>query len=93
MTRVILDILGICEMRWPESDENRIADHTFWYSDISAGVQEQGVETLVTIKMAKFISNFVPLSQQVMLVQFLTSPVNINIIDDEEIEEFYKSII
>uniref|UniRef100_A0A8D8QVD8 Craniofacial development protein 2 n=1 Tax=Cacopsylla melanoneura TaxID=428564 RepID=A0A8D8QVD8_9HEMI len=56
---------------------------------------------ILTNTMAKCISNFVPVSERIMLVQFHASPININIIQvyapttdhaDEEIDELYNSI-
>lgn len=101
MTRMNLDIVGISEMRWPGSGQNIIADHTVLYSGTTTGVHEQGVGMIMTNKMARCISNFIPVSPRVMLVQLQASPVNINIIqvyaptadkDEQEIEELYHSI-
>lgn len=101
LTRMKLDIHGISEMRWPGFGEKNSAEHTILCSGTSTGENEQDAGMIVTIKMDKCISKFLPLSQLVMSVQFLASSVNKNIIQVyaltadyayEGIQEFYKSI-
>uniref|UniRef100_A0A8D9ASD9 Craniofacial development protein 2 n=1 Tax=Cacopsylla melanoneura TaxID=428564 RepID=A0A8D9ASD9_9HEMI len=101
MTRMKIDILGISEMRWLGSGSCVMDDHTVLYSGTSSGIHEYGVGMILTKEMAKYISNVVPVSERVMLVQLRATPVDINIIQvyapttdrsDEELEEFYNSV-
>uniref|UniRef100_A0A8D8Y176 Craniofacial development protein 2 n=3 Tax=Cacopsylla melanoneura TaxID=428564 RepID=A0A8D8Y176_9HEMI len=101
MTRMKIDILGISEMRWPGSGSANILDHQVYYSGTDNNRHEKGVGIILTKKMAGYVSNFIPVSDRVMLVQMKARPVDINIIQvyaptadkgDEEVLELYHSI-
>uniref|UniRef100_A0A8D8VHS4 Craniofacial development protein 2 n=2 Tax=Cacopsylla melanoneura TaxID=428564 RepID=A0A8D8VHS4_9HEMI len=101
MTRMGIDILGICEMRWPGTGSINIQEHQIYYSGTDNDRHEKGVGVIVTKNMARCVTNFIPVSDRVMLLQMNARPVNINIVqvyaptadkDDEEIFELYQSI-
>uniref|UniRef100_A0A8D9EQ38 Craniofacial development protein 2 n=1 Tax=Cacopsylla melanoneura TaxID=428564 RepID=A0A8D9EQ38_9HEMI len=101
MTRMKIDILGLCEMRWLGTGSINIQEHQIYYSGTHNNMHEKGVGMILTKRMAGCVTNFIPVSDRVMLLQMNARPVNINIIqvyaptadkDDEEIFELYHSI-
>uniref|UniRef100_A0A8D9EV91 Craniofacial development protein 2 n=1 Tax=Cacopsylla melanoneura TaxID=428564 RepID=A0A8D9EV91_9HEMI len=101
MTRMKIDVLGICEMRWPGSGSMNTHDHQVYFSGTDNNKHEKGVGIILTKKMAACVTNFIPISDRVMLLQLKGRPVDINIVQvyaptadkkDEEIYELYHSI-
>lgn len=102
MDRLKIDILGISEMRWPNSGKCEIRDHTVHYSGIKDGKHQHGVGVIVNKKISKFVKNFVPISERVLLLQIDCAPMSVNVVQvyaptadssDEEIESFYEDLI
>lgn len=101
MDRMNISILGISEMRWPDSGNINIENYKVLYSGSTTGTHEYGVGIILADKMAKSVKNFIPISSRVILVQLLATPVDVNIIqvyaptadkEENKIEEFYQSI-
>ena len=72
-----------------------------FYSGTDNNRYENGVGVIITKQMARSVKNFTPISERVLLIQLVATPVNINIIQvyaptadkpDEEMGEFYRSI-
>uniref|UniRef100_A0A8D8W1T6 Craniofacial development protein 2 n=1 Tax=Cacopsylla melanoneura TaxID=428564 RepID=A0A8D8W1T6_9HEMI len=101
MKRMNIEIMGIAEMRWPDSGETQIEDHRVYYSGKNDGSHEHGVGVIVSSNVAKCVTNFSPISERVMLLQIQANPINVNIIQvyaptadkvDEEAIELYQAI-
>lgn len=103
MERMKISILGVSEVRWPDSGMVRSNGKVFYYSGSTAAVRNHrnGVGLLIDESLGKSIRCFLPISERVMLVQLAGSPININIIQvyaptadgtNEDIEKFYKHI-
>lgn len=80
MDRMNISILGISEMRWPDSGNINIENHKVLYSGLTTGTHEYGVGIILTEKMSKSIKNFIPISSRAILVQLFATPVDVNII-------------
>lgn len=101
MDRMGIDILGVSEMRWPNTGDIYISGHRVLYSGRADGMHEQGVGVILSAELARCLKSFTPISARIMLLQLSGSPIDINIIqvyaptmdkEDEKIEEFYDSI-
>lgn len=101
MDRINISIIGISEMRLPDSGNIDIENHKVLYSGSTTETHEYGVGIILAEKMVKSIKNFIPISSRAILVQLLATPVDVNIIqvyaptadkEDNDIEEFYQSI-
>lgn len=53
MNRMNISILGISEMRWPDSSNINIDNHKVLYSGTITGTHEHGVGIILADKMAK----------------------------------------
>lgn len=102
MERLEIKIMGISEMRWPGSNYCDINKHRVYYSGTSNGQHQYGVGVIVCKAVAESVTNFIPVSERIMLLQINAKPTQINIIQvyapttdhtDEEVEEFYSQII
>uniref|UniRef100_A0AAR5NZ92 Endonuclease/exonuclease/phosphatase domain-containing protein n=1 Tax=Dendroctonus ponderosae TaxID=77166 RepID=A0AAR5NZ92_DENPD len=102
MERLKIHILGISEMRGPGSNFFDINDHRIYYSRTTNGKHEYGVGVIINKTIATYVTNFIPISERIMLLQIQTTPANINVIqvyaptcqsDEDEIKEFYSQII
>lgn len=101
MHRMKLDILGVSEVRWKGSGQlSTTQGYTLYYSGEDQDNQ-YGVGILINKELIKYVTNFVPMSDRVMLIQLSGHPVNINIIQAhaptadkpvEQLEEFYEQI-
>lgn len=100
MKRMNIGIMGVSEMRWPNSGEMKVEDHTVFYSGTD-GSHEHGVGVIISPNIAHCITNFVPISDRAMLLQVSASPVNINILQvyaptadkpEDQVVGFYHSI-
>ena len=99
MNRAQLDILGLCETRWPGNGRLELENHTMLYS---GGEQHaKGVALIMTKKVGKSVLGCWTVSERVMIVKFKCQPVNINIIQvyaptsdapDEDIQLFYEDL-
>ena len=99
MNRAQLDILGLCETRWPGNGRLRLENHTMLYS---GGEQHaKGVALIMTKKVGKSVVGCWTVSERVMIVKFKCQPVNINIIQvyaptsdapDKDIQLFYEDL-
>lgn len=76
MDRMNISILGINEMRWPDSGNINIENHKVLYSGSTTGTHEYGVGIILAEKMAKSIKNFIPISSRAILVQLSATPVD-----------------
>lgn len=101
MKRLGIEIMGVSEMRWPNSNCCDIEDCRVYYSGSTSGKYIHGVGVVVNKDVARHVSNFVPVNERIMLLQLNAKPVNTNIIQvyaptsdhsDEEVEEFYSQI-
>lgn len=101
MERMKISIMGVSEMRWPESSYCDIDGHRVYYSGSMNGKYEHGVGMLVHRSVVKHVRNFIPVNERILLIQINASPVNTNIIQvyapttdhsDGEIQEFYDQI-
>ncbi|XP_060520784.1 craniofacial development protein 2-like [Cylas formicarius] len=101
MDRMKIEILGVCEVRWPGSGMVKSGGKVFYYSGDNANRNQHGVGILMNENLQKSMKCFVPISERVALVQILGKPLNINIIQvyaptadkpEQEVEDFYKQI-
>lgn len=101
MERLNIDILGISEVRWPDSGKCIREDVVMFYSGSNAKGHPNGVAVVIKKELAKKVTNFVPLSDRCILLQIKGNPININIVQvyaptadksDSEIEKFYEDI-
>ncbi|XP_039285295.1 craniofacial development protein 2-like [Nilaparvata lugens] len=101
MERLNIKIMGISEMRWPGASYCDIGKYRVYYSGTSDGSFQCGVGIIVSKSVADSVTNFIPVSERVMLLQIRTSPTPLNIIQvyapttdhpDEEMAEFYSQI-
>ncbi|XP_060521344.1 craniofacial development protein 2-like [Cylas formicarius] len=101
MDRMKIEILGVCEVRWPGSGMVKSGGKVFYYSGDNANRNQHGVGILMNKNLQKSMKCFVPISERVALVQILGKPLNINIIQvyaptadkpEQEVEDFYKQI-
>ncbi len=101
MERMGIDVLGVSEVRWSGSGERSTSSHTIYYSGNDDVNHRNGVAVIVS-KAAKYtVKNFVPLSDRVMILQFDSKPVSMNVIqvyapttdaDDDAVEAFYAEV-
>lgn len=80
MKIIKLDILGVIEMRWPNSGTVDIEDYKIYYSGTQNGLHENGIGIIVHKNIAKSMSNFIPISERIIITQINVLPVNINLI-------------
>lgn len=101
MERLKINILGISEMRWPGSNFCDINEHRVYYSGTTNGKYEYGVGIIMKKTIAKHVTNFIPISERIMLLQVRATPANLNLIQvyaptcqhgEDEVEEFYSQI-
>ena len=97
MNRAKLDILGLCETRWPGNSRLELENHTMLYS--GGEKHAKGVALIMTKTVEKSVLGCWTVSERVMIVKFKCQPVNINIIQvyaptsdapDEDIQLFYE---
>jgi len=101
MKRLEIGIMGVSEMRWPDSGQCDIEDHQVLYSGTSTGAHQHGVGIILKKSLAKYVTNFVPVSERIMLVQMSCTPIPLNIIQvyaptadstDVDLEIFYEEL-
>ena len=101
MKRMNIEILGISEMRWPNSGECLIDDHYIYYAGNDEVNHYNGVAFIVNAQVQKTVKSFVPVSDRVAFLQFNSRPYNVNIIQvyaptsdhsDEVVEAFYEQL-
>lgn len=99
MKRLNIDILGIRKMRWTGTGKCTVDDHMVYYAGTSDGIYQHGVGAILDKNVAKHVTNFVPISERIMLLQINTSPIKMNIIQvyaptndarDDEVEKTYN---
>jgi len=99
MTRLKVNILGICETRWTGSGEFNSDNFRVLYS---GGVKhEQGVAMILDRENAKSLLGWWALSDRVMLIKLKGKQIDLSIIQvyapttassEEEIDEFYDTL-
>jgi hypothetical protein len=99
MNRLHIDILGMSEVKWKgNSMFSTLHDYKVYYSgdDIN---HQYGVGVIVNRQKANYVTNVVPQSHRIMLIQLQSAPFKLNIIQvyaptldraDEEVEDFYN---
>lgn len=101
MERNRVDILGISEMRWPGSGTCVREKTVTYYSGSSASSHYNGVGVMIKKELMSAVTNFVPLTDRVMLLQLKAKPLNINFLQvyfptsdasDEDVEAVYEDI-
>ncbi|XP_045466612.1 craniofacial development protein 2-like [Harmonia axyridis] len=101
MRRLSISILGISEMRWPNSGQSVVDDHTIYYIGDDGTRNRNGVAVILSKGAAPAFTNTVLLSDRVMMVQMKTDKVDLIIVqvyaltydhDEEEMENFYHQI-
>ena len=99
MERMAIDILGVCEVRWPNSGKSLSGNYAFYYSE--GDKHQHGVGIIVNKRIESCITGFIPYSERVMLLQISTSLGRMNILqvyaptaekNDDVIELFYSQI-
>ena len=102
MERLSVDIIGISEMRWTNTGHCQIKNHKVFYSGNTNEEHINGVGIIVNSKIAKSITNFIPVSERIIYVQLDSGPIKTNIIQvyaptsdksEETIELFYHDLI
>lgn len=101
MQRLKLNILGISETRWPGHGRVPTERGMLYFSGSEEKNHKHGVAIAVSKDTMASVTNFVPISDRVMLLQLQTNSRKLNIIQiyaptadkpDEEIEMFYELI-
>lgn len=101
LERMKISIMGVSEMRWTDLSYYDVDEHRVYYSGSMNDKYKNGVEMLVHRSVVKYVRNFVPVNDRILLIQINASPVNTNIIQvyapttdhsDEEMQEFYNQI-
>ncbi|GJQ71459.1 hypothetical protein Trydic_g11184 [Trypoxylus dichotomus] len=100
MERFKIGILGSSEMCWPGSNLCDMNDCRVYYLETVGRKYEHGVGVLEK-QIAKCATNFIPISERIILLQLHSAPTNINIVQvyaptsqhrEEEVKEFYSKI-
>lgn len=101
MERCNLDIIGLSEIRWPDSGKCTKEKATLYYSGNNLPHHYNGVGFLVSKKTNKAVKNFVAYSDRTALLQVRAAPVDLNIIQiyaptldkpENEVDQLYKEI-
>lgn len=101
MDRLGICILGVSEMRWPDSGKMKIGSKTVYYSGNDHKTHWNGVGLILTQNIEKSVINFVPHSDRMLLVQLKGSPIVVNLIQvyaptadksEDEVEQFYDDL-
>lgn len=101
MDRLSIDVMGISEMRWTDSGQCMIEDHKIYYSGSTTGQHINGVGIILNKSIAKYATNFTPISERIMVIQINSFHVKTNIIQvyaptaeksEEIIELFYDDL-
>lgn len=101
MFRLIIDIMGISEMRWPGNGQRIVDNHKVYHSGDENNKHIHGVGLIVSRRLQDHIINFTPVSERIIVIQLNGNPVNINIVqvyapttdaEDAEIDQFYNEI-
>jgi exonuclease III len=103
MKRLKIDIMGVCETRWPGSGKVSVDKHTMYY----VGAKEEdrhhrnGVAFIVGESLRNSVRNVIPVSERIIAIQLACRPKNVNIIQiyapttdrpEAEVEEFYDQL-
>lgn len=104
INRMKLQITGVSELRWPGSGACKHENGTLYYSGGDEGEpgHRNGVGIFVTAELAKYVINFVPINDRIILLQLGASPFNINVLQiyaptaekryDDEVESLYSQL-
>lgn len=101
MKRLNISILGISEMRWPQSGKCTIDGYTIFYAGEDGPHHRNGVGVIVSEDVAKTVLNFTPISDRIAILQIQGDPIDMNIIQvyapttgcsEEVIEIFYQEL-
>ena len=97
MDRLVINILGICEVRWAGAGKISSGKYTIIYS--GGQKHENGVGFVLDEEHAKSLRGFWTLSDRVCMIKLDAKPLDINIIqvyaptsdsNDEELDKFYS---
>ena len=97
MTRLDIDMLGLCEVRWKGAGKITSNDYTFIYS--GGNEHRNGVGLMMKNYLAKVVSGYWPVSERVLVLRIKGNPFDLSIIQvyapisdcsDEKIDEFYE---
>ena len=75
-----INILGICEHRWPGNGEIACGDGKFYYSGSNDAAHRNGVGIIVDGKYKNMVAGFVPLSERIALMRLKSGKHTLNII-------------
>lgn len=101
MERLSIGIMGVSEMRWTDSGKCVVNNHQIYYSGNPNGEHINGVGIILNEQTARHVTNFIPISERLLLIQLNTTPIKSNIIQvyaptadkaDEIIEAFYNDL-
>ncbi|VEN57771.1 unnamed protein product [Callosobruchus maculatus] len=101
MKRLKVDILGVSEVRWPNSGRIQSNSYTVYYSGNDLQQHSNGVAVILSQSIDKSVVTFVPHSDRAMLIKLKSHPVDINLIQvyaptadktDMDIRNFYNDI-
>jgi len=102
MARMNIDILGISEVRWPESGDIWSGDYRFIYSGTSVeNPGRGGVSIMLRKDIGKKVKSYVQYSERIILVKIETKPKDTIIVqvymptsnsNDSQVEEVYEQI-
>ena len=97
MTKLDIDMLGLCEVRWKGAGKITSNDYTFIYS--GGNEHRNGVGLMMKNDLAKVVSGYWPVSERVLVLRIKGNPFDLSIIQvyapisdcsDEKIDEFYE---
>ncbi|XP_044755090.1 craniofacial development protein 2-like [Coccinella septempunctata] len=80
MQRLVVDILGCSEVRWPNYGQCRINDHTVYYSGDTSTGNKNGVAIIVNREVERCVLGFIGISDRVAILKVNAKPFNMNII-------------
>lgn len=103
ISRLKVDIMGVSEVKWTSSGIYSAEKYSMYYSCGSESdySRRHGVGVVVNSEIKKAVTNFIPLSDRVMMLQINARPIRLNIIrvyaptadkPEEEVEDFYEEI-
>uniref|UniRef100_A0A8D8PQH9 Craniofacial development protein 2 n=1 Tax=Cacopsylla melanoneura TaxID=428564 RepID=A0A8D8PQH9_9HEMI len=101
MKRLKVQVMGISEMRWPGSGAVVEDEYKVYYSGTGDNTHKNGVGIIMNKYIASCVTNFIPISDRIMLIQLTARPTNLNFIQvyfpttdhtDAEVEEVYAEI-
>ncbi|KAF2898321.1 hypothetical protein ILUMI_07855 [Ignelater luminosus] len=90
--RMSIAVLGISEMRWPQTEKYQIEAYTVYYSGKNRLQNRNGVAIIVNEDVNSAVLRVAPISERIIMLRIRASPKDINIVQVQklEMEEYDK---